>query len=305
MRLRCAYGRVGGGVGNRFAETSDHERERLRSNNGNQNTQPRPRDSLPLLFRHIIIRRGSTAVAAAPPAAPTTAPRASTSAKSESESSESRRRTLLSSLAGAAAFAAFAQLSSPQALLPRAAAAIGVWDGSSAASGSCAVGPDGDACRARTLAKDFGKGSSSEEGYGTSIKASSKIATNTNSIPIPSVQGGAYAAETRALAASIREYVALAPTDASRVPKGKELRKAGAVWAAKYAPGGSARLKSARCVLFFCFGVLCLTFFSFIYSFSCPLTSLRKGRAGGFEEGGRSATRGKGRKRRAEKQTFF
>ena len=105
------------------------------------------------------------------------------------------------------------------------------------------MGPDGDACRARTLAKDFGKGT---EGYQGSIRGSSGLATNTNSIPIPSVQGGAYASETRALAASIREYLALAPSDASRVPKGKALRKAGAVWAARYAPGGSARLKSAR-----------------------------------------------------------
>jgi hypothetical protein len=61
------------------------------------------------------------------------------------------------------------------------------------------------------------------------------------------MQGGAYADQTRALGGSIREYLALSPSDASRVPKGRELRKAGAVWAAKYAPGGSARLKSARC----------------------------------------------------------
>lgn len=30
-------------------------------------------------------------------------------------------------------------------------AAIGVWDGKSPALGSCAIGPDGDACRVRTL----------------------------------------------------------------------------------------------------------------------------------------------------------
>lgn len=107
------------------------------------------------------------------------------------------------------------------------------------------MGPDGDACRARTLAKDFVGKQAGEEGYGQSIRASSGLATNTNSIPIPSMQGS-YVTETLALSGSIREYLALAPSDASRVPKGKALRKAGAVWAAKYAPGGSARLKSAR-----------------------------------------------------------
>lgn len=162
-------------------------------------------------------------------------------------SSNNSRRTLLASLATATTAGVVFALSSPA--LPPANAAIGVWDGSSAASGSCAVGPDGDACRARTLAKDFGKKASGEEGgYGESIKASSGLATNTNSIPIPSMQGP-YVSDTLALSSSIREYLALAPSDASRVPKGKALRKAGAVWAARYAPGGSARLKSARCVV--------------------------------------------------------
>ena len=202
--------------------------ERRRRNEENK-TQPRP-PTLSFSFSSSP-NRGSTAVAAAAPAAATpAAPLAATT--------DNSRRTLLASLAGTALFA----LSSPA--LPSASAAIGVWDGT-AASGSCAVGVEGDACRARTLAKDFGKKASGEEGYGESIKASSGLNTNTNSIPIPSMQG-AYASETRALSEAIREYLALAPSDASRVPKGKAVRKAGAVWAAKYAPGGSARLKSAR-----------------------------------------------------------
>lgn len=207
--------------------------------------------SFSLIFFNID-HRGSTAVAAAAPAASTaarSAPAAPSAATANANESSTSRRTLLASLAGAALVSA-AQLSSPPAplLLPRASAAIGVWDGR-AASGSCDLGPEGDECRARTLARDFGRASKAakEEGYGESIRASSGLSTNTNSIPIPSMQGGAYADQTRALGGSIREYLALSPSDASRVPKGRELRKAGAVWAAKYAPGGSARLKSARC----------------------------------------------------------
>lgn len=56
----------------------------------------------------------------------------------------------------------------------------------------------------------------------------------------------AYVSQTRSLVSDIREYLALAPTDASRVPKGKAIRKSGAAWGAKFAPGGSARKPSAR-----------------------------------------------------------
>lgn len=189
------------------------------------------------------LRRAPAAVVTAEAAPATAAPAAAPASAAAKSASGGSRRALLASLAAAGALA----LSSPAP--PPAAAAIGVWDGTSAASGSCAVGPDGDACRARTIAKDFGERAAGDGGggYGESIKASSGLATNSNSIPIPSMQGP-YVSETRALSASIREYLALAPSDASRVPKGKALRKAGAVWAAKYAPGGSARLKSARCV---------------------------------------------------------
>jgi len=55
-----------------------------------------------------------------------------------------------------------------------------------------------------------------------------------------------YISQTLTLVSDIKDYLALAPTDASRVPKGKEIRKSGATWGAKFAPGGSARKPSAR-----------------------------------------------------------
>ena len=67
----------------------------------------------------------------------------------------------------------------------------------------------------------------------------------TGGIPIADLSGP-YATETRELAASIREYLALAPADPARIAAGRTLKATGVSWAAKYARGGSARAPSAR-----------------------------------------------------------
>lgn len=134
-----------------------------------------------------------------------------------------------------------AALAAALALVPLPArAAIGRWDGTSSALGSCPVGPAGDGCRAGLLAADVSKGiklSGASSGASAPLSAASTTAATLD---------GPYAAATRSLAADIKAYLALAPDDSTRIPAGRKLRADGAAWVSKYARGGSARAPSAR-----------------------------------------------------------
>ena len=136
-----------------------------------------------------------------------------------------------------AAFARRSVLAAAAALVARpAAAAIGVWDGKSSALGSCPVGAAGDGCRSSLLAADVAKG---VKLGGASSGASAPLASGATTA---AKLGGPYAAETRALAASMKAYLALAADDPARVPAGRKVKIWGVV-------GGSSRVD--RLVLFF------------------------------------------------------
>lgn len=123
-----------------------------------------------------------------------------------------------------AALARRSALAFAAALVARpAAAAIGVWDGKSSALGSCPVGAAGDGCRSSLLAADVAKG---VKLGGASAGASAPLASGATTA---AKLDGPYAAETRALAAYMKAYLALAADDPQRVPAGRKVRGLGGV----------------------------------------------------------------------------
>lgn len=116
-----------------------------------------------------------------------------------------------------------------------------MWDGESAALGSCPIGEPGVECRIALLAKDKGKLRS----YSDSTDNATKIGGKATGVPVSSL-GGEYAKETSILGESILQYIQGDVYDDNRPALVKDLKAKGFTWVSKYARGGSARTASAR-----------------------------------------------------------
>lgn len=115
-----------------------------------------------------------------------------------------------------------------------------IWDGSSSAIGSCALGEEGTECRKKVLSKD------SLEDYSDAKNNATKVSGKATGVPVAELDSK-YVSETLKLAELTLKYATLSPEDIEgRVPLVKALKKDGQVWVSKYARGGSARALSAR-----------------------------------------------------------
>jgi hypothetical protein len=115
-----------------------------------------------------------------------------------------------------------------------------MWDGTSAAIGSCPLGEAGQECRTQALSKD-------------TLGDYSKVKSNTTKmgnattlgVPVADLDKG-YASDSKALGEIITKYITLDTYDPERAALAKNLKKESLNWVSKYARGGSARTVSAR-----------------------------------------------------------
>jgi hypothetical protein len=119
------------------------------------------------------------------------------------------------------------------------APALAMWDGKSAATGSCALGDAGDECRRASLARD------QLASYSSAKSNSSKLGNAASGVPVADLNSQ-YVLETRKLGDAIIKYATADPYDEERLALVKQLKADGPVWVSKYARGGSARTLSAR-----------------------------------------------------------
>ena len=114
-----------------------------------------------------------------------------------------------------------------------------MWDGESAALGSCPLGDAGDACRTRVLSRDQ-LGS-----YSDASNNAAKLGNLQTGIPVAQLDSQ-YAKDTAILGQNILSFVGGDVYDASRPALVKTIKTQGQSWVSKYARGGSARTASAR-----------------------------------------------------------
>ena len=114
-----------------------------------------------------------------------------------------------------------------------------MWDGESAAIGSCPIGEAGAQCRTRVLSRDQ-LGS-----YSEAANNAAKISSKTTGTPVADL-GGEFGRETAILGDSILLYIQGDVYDENRPALVKDLKTKGYAWVSKYARGGSARTASAR-----------------------------------------------------------
>lgn len=119
------------------------------------------------------------------------------------------------------------------------APAWAMWDGKSAATGSCALGDAGDECRKASLAQD------QLASYSSAKSNSAKLGNAATGVPVAEFNSQ-YVSETKKLGDAILRYATADPYDEERLALVKQLKAESPVWVSKYARGGSARTLSAR-----------------------------------------------------------
>eukprot|EP00890_Picochlorum_soloecismus_P002631 jgi/Picsp_1/3369/NSC_06207-R1_protein len=115
-----------------------------------------------------------------------------------------------------------------------------MWDGTSAAIGSCPLGEAGQECRTRALSKDK-MGDYSKMGSNSTKMGSA----TTLGVPVANLDTG-YASDSKAVGEIITKYITMDMYDPERAAVAKNLKKESLNWVSKYARGGSARTVSAR-----------------------------------------------------------